>query len=212
MSSIPLFRIFEGSINYYKSLYSNKEGYYKRFINSITLSDILDVLKTEDENEFQSKKEIRVYGIAFNSNIAQLTNKMGSPKFLQSVNFEGLNHTTCFYKRLFFNHRVIVQFHFINNLFFYCNMSFMNLTDRYETKLLKILNEKYRNDFEGPAVKSISDCNKNFIRFEKILWPSVIYANKNPAIRNMITKQMELEKVVSITSHKRQTDEWRNNL
>jgi hypothetical protein len=117
-----------------------------------------------------------------------------------------------FYKKDFFGHRAVIQFHFLSDTFVYCNISFLGLPDKHQKKLSLMLDEKY-NDGKGDSLHGvISDCNNNLVWIERSVYPSIIYRNNSSVIRKIALEKIDEQRLISLSDRKRHYEEWRSNL
>ena len=197
---------------YYSSIQDTKDEYYRKFVDLISVEDILNVSNIDEANSILSEKEIRIFGLSFKDDSARLLKAMGKPRYRITDQILDFDHLVFFYKKDFFRHRALIQFHFLNDTFVYCHISFEGLPEKHQKKLSVMLDEKY-NDGKGNSLfRIITDCQGNFVWIERSVYPAIIYRNNSSGIRKIALQRIDEQKLLSLSGRQKHYEEWRSNL
>lgn len=197
---------------YYASIQDTKDEYYRKFVDLINVEDILNVSKIDEANSIHSEEEITIFGLSFKDGSERLLKVMGKPRYRIADLILDFDHQVFFYKKDFFGHRALIQFHFLNDTLAYCHISFEGLPEKHEKKLSAMLDERY-NDGKGDSLtRIISDCHKNFVWIERSVYPAIIYRNNSSDIRELALQRLDEQKLISLSDRQKHYEEWRANL
>ncbi len=169
----------EDQKRYYASIQDTKDEYYRKFVDLISVEDILNVSTIDPADCIHSAKEIRIFGLSFKDGLARLLKVMGKPRYRIADRILNFDHQVFFYKKDFFGHRALLQFHFLNDTFAYCHISIEGLPEKHQKKLSVMLDEKYNDGKGSSLLRIISDCHKNFVWIERSVYPAIIYRNNS---------------------------------
>ena len=127
----------------YSSFYQERESFYRSFINQYYLDFAHQVLSQEHHEPFLTKSMIAPHDIQFGSTPRRVIWKIGMPSFqVKDIN-DFKDHKILFYRTKLLRQKVLIQFHFINNFFYYSQLSFLSFTEKTNDILFNSIKGKY---------------------------------------------------------------------
>jgi hypothetical protein len=127
----------------YSSFYQERESFYRSFINQYYLDFAHQVLSQEHHEPFLTKSMIAPHDIQFGSTPRRVIWKIGMPSFqVKDIN-DFKDHKILFYRTKLLRQKVLIQFHFINNFFYYSQLSFLSFTEKTNDILFDSIKGKY---------------------------------------------------------------------
>lgn len=193
------------------SQYEDRESYYLQFIESTDINFYLSFFKEEEGRKvIKTDQRIKLFDLEFNAGIENVQKNMGTPRLKASYKKNGLKTTVLFYKKQFYNYKLILQFHFINN-----NLVYGCLTVPYHNKKIvstfeKLLSIKYNETISNNLENSIIvDFDNNRIVYRTYFYPSLIYVGNNVPQMTSLLKKSDESKMFRIQKH---SSEWYERL
>jgi hypothetical protein len=179
---------------------SKNVAYYKRENIIGNLQDMKRILSSAAEPENpNTEKEITINNIPLMEiSVQKLKNKFGNPSHvLKNDNVEG--HTVLFYKDSVSYYRFLIQYHFINNKFFFAGnkiSSMAVLSDSDKQKITNRISEKYLGKAfsmsKGWKVLVV-DPNHSTIRTLDDVYFYLYYLAGNDTTRELAAKYADLK-------------------
>src|SRR6201992_615260 len=130
--------------NRYSSFYQERESFYRSFINQYYLDFAHQLLSQEQYDPYLTKTLIAPHDIQFGASPRKVIWKIGMPSFqIKDIN-DFKDHKILFYRTKLLRQKVLIQFHFINNFFYYSQLSFLSFTDKTNNMLFNSIAGKYQ--------------------------------------------------------------------
>src|ERR1700742_2735909 len=139
--------------NRYSSFYQERESFYRSFINQYYLDFAHQMLSQEHYDPYLIKTLIAPHDIQFGATPRRVIWKIGMPSFqLKDIN-DFKDHKILFYRTKLLRQKVLIQFHFINEFFYYSQLSFLSFTE----KTNDILSHSIKSKYECPVTYESQD-------------------------------------------------------
>ena len=180
---------------------SNSSGYFVRENLLEDIRDLKSVLKTGFEPPFsETDKEITFHGVPLKGTSPRvIKSKFGSPMHIldNSKNIDG--HKVFFYKDSINIYKFLIQYHFIDNEFFFASnkvSSVTVLTDEVKTKVIDRIKIKYfaenAKEIVGLKVK-LKDPNGSILYTIDEVYYRLNYLLNNKTTKQLIKKYSDYE-------------------
>ncbi len=193
MSRYPISRYYAK----YSWFYMTKRQYYEEFYEEDSTQQLVETLGhvTAFDN---TSADIVAFDIPFETTPRRLVQKLGLPRYCKA-NKQNADFTEAayFYRKSFYQSRVVVQFHFIDGELAYCMATFLNLNAANEAKLIGLIKEKYQVSQKNN--RAIADAKGNCLLYEKIIHARLIYV-RNPG--QLVSRFTASEQKQTMTRHK----------
>lgn len=179
--------------NRYSSLYQERESFYRSFINQYYLDFAHQVLSQDHYASYLTKTLIAPQDIQFGASPRRVIWKVGMPSFqVKDIN-DFKNHKILFYRTKLLKQKVLIQFHFINNLFYYSQLSFLTFTEKTNNILFDSIKAKYEcpENFEEQDKACMTDICGNRLIIEKGIYLTVSYITGDTYPRKLMKDQMD---------------------
>jgi hypothetical protein len=163
--------------NRYSSFYQERESFYRSFINQYYLDFAHQVLAQEHNDPYLSKTLIAPHDIQFGANPRRVIWKIGMPSFqVKDIN-DFKDHKILFYRTKLLRQKVLIQFHFINNFFYYSQLSFLSHTEKTNDILFNSIKSKYEcpSELQSQGRVVMTDICNNKLIIEKGVYLTVSY-------------------------------------
>jgi len=208
---MSLFDLFSDDFNSKSSIYEDRESYYIQFIESTEFEYYLSFFQPkEKDRNVNTDQRIKLFDIDFNSGIEIITQNLGVPRLKVSYKKNGFNTTVLFYKKQFYSHKAILQFHLLNNSLIYGCLTIPHHDKKITATFNKLLSVKYSDaistDFENSI---ISDADNNKILYRNYFFPSLIYVGSNVSLIAPAQKDIDEKESFRIQKH---SSEWYERL
>src|SRR5215475_13819983 len=152
--------------NRYSSFYQERESFYRSFINQYYLAFAHQVLSQDQHEPYLTKSLIAPHDIQFGCTHRRVIWRIGMPSFqVKDIN-DFKDHKILFYRTKLLRQKVLIQFHFINNFFYYSQLSFLSFTEKTNDILFNSIKGKYEcpNAMESDGRLVMTDiCNNKLI-------------------------------------------------
>jgi len=179
--------------NRYSSLYQERESFYRSFINQYYLDFAHQVLSQDHYASYLTKTLIAPQDIQFGASPRRVIWKVGMPSFqVKDIN-DFKNHKILFYRTKLLKQKVLIQFHFINNFFYYSQLSFLTFTEKTNNILFDSIKAKYEcpENFEEQDKACMTDICGNRLIIEKGIYLTVSYITGDTYPRELMKDQMD---------------------
>ncbi len=164
----------------YSWFYATRREYYEEFYEDHTTQQLVHTLG-EVHTFDDTITTIEAFEIPFETSPRRLVQKFGFPRYHKATKENaGLTEATYFYRKNFYQSRVIVQFNFIDGELSYCIATFLNLHPTNEARLIDLMKEKYQVPNEPFTLnnRAIVDAQGNFLLYEKSIHARLIYVRE----------------------------------
>jgi len=179
--------------NRYSSFYQERESFYRSFINQYYLDFAHQVLSQEHHEPYLTKSLIAPHDIQFGCTPRRVIWRIGMPSFqVKDIN-DFKDHKILFYRTKLLRQKVLIQFHFINNFFYYSQLSFLSFTEKTNEILFNSIKNKYEcttatNDRQRLVMTDI--CNNKLI-IEKGVYLTVSYITGDTYPQQLMEEQLK---------------------
>ena len=178
--------------NRYSSLYQERESFYRSFINQYYLDFAHQLLSQEHYAPYLTRTLIAPQDIQFGASPRRVIWKVGMPSFqVKDIN-DFKNHKILFYRTKLLKQKVLIQFHFINNFFYYSQLSFLTFTEKTNNILFDSIKAKYEcpETFEEQDKACMTDICGNRLIIEKGIYLTVSYITGDVYPREQMKAQL----------------------
>lgn len=178
---------------HYNVFYREKENFYRSFINQYYLDFAYQLLNHEQVNPYATNTIIAPHDIPFGSSPRRVIWKIGMPSFqLKDIN-DFKDHKILFYKTKLLRQKVLIQFHFINEFFYYSQLSFLSFTEKINTVLSNSIRNKYQCSapFEDDSKVCMTDICGNKMIIEKGVYLTVSYITGESYPKKLMEEQIK---------------------
>jgi hypothetical protein len=179
--------------NRYSSFYQERESFYRSFINQYYLDFAHQVLSQEHHEPYLTKSLIAPHDIQFGCTPRRVIWRIGMPSFqVKDIN-DFKDHKILFYRTKLLRQKVLIQFHFINNFFYYSQLSFLSFTE----KTNDILFNSIKNKYECPTATDnrqrmvMTDICNNKLIIEKGVYLTVSYITGDTYPQKLMAEQLK---------------------
>jgi len=182
--------------NRYSSFEQEKESFYRSFINQYYLDFAHQLLSQEGTPAYLTNTIIAPHDIQFGSTPRKVIWKIGMPSFqVKDIN-DFKDHKILFYKTKLLRQRVLIQFHFINGLFYYSQLSFLTFTEKTNSILFNSIKSKYQfsGGFEDAGRTEMTDICGNKLIVEKGVYLAVSYITGDSLPKSLMEEQIKMRK------------------
>src|ERR1700748_3603312 len=129
--------------NRYSSIYQERESFYRSFINQYYLDFAHQQLSQEHHDPYLTKTLIAAHHTQLGDSPRRVIWKIGMPSFqVKNIN-DFKDHKILFYRTKLLRQKVLIQFHFINEFFYYSQLSFLSFTEKTNDILFNSIKAKY---------------------------------------------------------------------
>jgi hypothetical protein len=178
----------------YSSFYEERESFYRSFINQYYLDFAHQVLSQEHHEPFLTKSLIAPHDIQFGSTPRRVIWKIGMPSFqVKDIN-DFKDHKILFYRTKLLRQKVLIQFHFINNFFYYSQLSFLSFTEKTNDILFNSIKGKYEcpNAMQQNRDRLVmTDICNNKLIIEKGVYLTVSYITGDTYPQTLMEAQLK---------------------
>jgi hypothetical protein len=167
-------------LTYPSSSFDEREQYYLQFLPSTKTEYYKSIFKAHHVSA-TSKLEntIKFIDISFGESSKEIVNKLGKPRFKIDYEVGNKSIKVLFFKQDFFGIDAVVQFHCLNENFFYGSITIPSLEKEVIETLNDILSLKYGLHVDSknlnPNEFIVCDRQENKIIFQNFFYPSLIY-------------------------------------
>jgi hypothetical protein len=179
--------------NRYSSFYQERESYYRSFINQYYLDFAHGVLSQEHHDPYLTKSLIAPHDIQFGATPRRVIWKIGMPSFqVKDIN-DFKDHKILFYRTKLLRQKVLIQFHFINDFFYYSQLSFLSFTEKTNDVLFNSIKSKYEcpNAMEDQGRLVMTDICNNKLIIEKGVYLTVSYITGDSYPQTLMEEQLK---------------------
>ena len=188
-------------LNKYKKIrpytYNTKEEYYQNFEYPMSLENFVGLFEKRNE-ALQSNVEIHFKKIPFGVSHKEIIAKLGKPNLIKKAKFMECNHhIILFYKKLIAGHKVIIQTHLLEDIFFYGLLTCIDETIEIDI-INKTLVTKYLNGRENINCASITiyDKKDNKINLNVGVYITLQYTTGNREILRTLNQLIKDEQLM----------------
>jgi hypothetical protein len=177
----------------YSSFYQERESFYRSFINQYYLDFAHSVLSQEHHEPYLTKSLIAPHDIQFGSTPRRVIWKIGMPSFqVKDIN-DFKDHKILFYRTKLLRQKVLIQFHFINDFFYYSQLSFLSFTDKTNDILFNSIKGKYEcpNAMQDRERMVMTDICNNKLIIEKGVYLTVSYITGDTYPQTLMEAQLK---------------------
>jgi len=177
----------------YSSFYQERESFYRSFINQYYLDFAHQVLSQEHYEPYLTKSLIAPHDIQFGSTPRRVIWKIGMPSFqVKDIN-DFKDHKILFYRTKLLRQKVLIQFHFINNFFYYSQLSFLSFTEKTNDILFNSIKGKYEctNAIQNGERMVMTDICNNKLIIEKGVYLTVSYITGDTYPQTLMEAQLK---------------------
>ncbi|HXB10219.1 MAG TPA: hypothetical protein VNW04_24010 [Puia sp.] len=179
--------------NRYSSFYQERESFYRSFINQYYLDFAHQVLAQEHHDPYLTKTLIAPHDIQFGATPRRVIWKIGMPSFqVKDIN-DFKDHKILFYRTKLLRQKVLIQFHFINDFFYYSQLSFLSFTEKTNDILFNSIRSKYEcpNGMENQGRLVMTDICNNKLIIEKGVYLTVSYITGEAYPQKLMEQQLK---------------------
>jgi hypothetical protein len=179
--------------NRYSSFYQERESFYRSFINQYYLDFAHQVLSQEHHDPYLTKSLIAPHDIQFGSNVRRVIWKIGMPSFqVKDIN-DFKDHKILFYRTKLLRQKVLIQFHFIKDFFYYSQLSFLSFTEKTNDILFDSIKSKYEcpSAMENRDRLVMTDICSNKLIIEKGVYLTVSYITGDSYPQSLMEAQLK---------------------
>jgi hypothetical protein len=181
--------------NRYSSFYQERESFYRSFINQYYLDFAHQVLAQDHHDPYLTKTLIAPHDIQFGATPRRVIWKIGMPSFqVKDIN-DFKDHKILFYRTKLLRQKVLIQFHFINDFFYYSQLSFLSFTEKTNDILFDSIRSKYEcpNGLESQGRLVMTDICNNKLIIEKGVYLTVSYITGEAYQQKLMEQQLKLK-------------------
>ena len=187
------YKILPYSYNRYSNFYQERESFYRSFINQYHLDFAHQMLSQEHISPYLTNTIIAPQDISFGATPRKVVWKTGMPSFqLKDIN-DLKDHKILFYRTKLLKQKVLIQFHFIQGIFYYSQLSFLSFTEKTTDILVNSIKAKYQcsGAFEKQDKIFLTDICGNKMIIEKGVYLTVSYITGDAHPRKLMQDQMK---------------------
>ncbi|HEY4335419.1 MAG TPA: hypothetical protein VGM89_05965 [Puia sp.] len=177
----------------YSSFYQERESFYRSFINQYYLDFAHQVLSQEHHEPYLTKSLIAPHDIQFGCTPRRVIWRIGMPSFqVKDIN-DFKDHKILFYRTKLLRQKVLIQFHFINNFFYYSQLSFLSFTEKTNDILFNSIKGKYEcpTAAENRQRLVMTDICNNKLIIEKGVYLTVSYITGDTYPQKLMEEQLK---------------------
>jgi hypothetical protein len=183
---------------------SKSSSYFVRENVFEELRDLKKILKIGLEPPFSvTEKEITFHGVPLSTTTQQvIKKKFGNPFYVLDNSEVIAGHTVFFYKDSIATYKFLIQYHFIDNIFFFASnkvSSIRVLSEKDKEKVIKRIKVKYFGDdaeeIKGLLVK-VKDPNNSVLFTLDDVYYHLNYLLNNKTTKSLVEKYMDYEEPV----------------
>lgn len=180
----------------YNNFYQEKENFYRSFINQYYLDFAHQQLSQEQHAPYATNTIIAPHDIAFGASQRKVIWKIGMPSWQMKDINDFKEHRILFYRTKLLRQKVILQFHFIQGIFYYSQLSFLTFTEKTADILVDSIKGKYQcsGDFENQDKSCLTDICGNRMIIEKGVYLTVSYITGDATPKKLMLDQMKTRK------------------
>ena len=186
------YKILPYTYNRYNNFYQERESFYRSFINQYYLDFAHQMLSQEHLSPYPTNTIIAPQDIQFGATPRKVVWKTGMPSFqLKDIN-DFKDHKILFYRTKLLRQKVLIQFHFIQGIFYYSQLSFLSFTEKTNEILMNSIKNKYQcsGPFEGEEKVYMTDICGNKMIIEKGVYLTVSYISGDSTPKKLMQDQM----------------------
>lgn len=179
--------------NRYNNFYQERESFYRSFINQYYLDFAHQMLSQEHLSPYLTNTIIAPQDIQFGVNPRKVIWKTGMPSFqLKDIN-DFKEHKILFYRTKLLRQKVLIQFHFIQGIFYYSQLSFLSFTEKTNEILMDSIKAKYHcsGSFANQDKIYMTDICGNKMIIEKGVYLTVSYITGDAQPKKLMQDQMK---------------------
>jgi hypothetical protein len=180
--------------NRYNNFYQERESFYRSFINQYYLDFAHQMLSQEHLAPYFTNTIIAPQDIQFGASPRKVIWKTGMPSFqLKDIN-DFRDHKILFYRTKLLRQKVLIQFHFIQGIFYYSQLSFLSFTEKTNEILINSIKSKYQcsGSFENQEKVYMTDICGNKLIIEKGVYLTVSYITGDAQPKKLMQDQMQV--------------------
>jgi len=180
--------------NRYNNFYQERESFYRSFINQYYLDFAHQMLSQEHLAPYFTNTIIAPQDIQFGASPRKVIWKTGMPSFqLKDIN-DFRDHKILFYRTKLLRQKVLIQFHFIQGIFYYSQLSFLSFTEKTNDILVNSIKSKYQcsGSFENQEKVYMTDICGNKLIIEKGVYLTVSYITGDAQPKKLMQDQMHV--------------------
>ena len=180
--------------NRYNNFYQERESFYRSFINQYYLDFAHQMLSQEHLAPYFTNTIIAPQDIQFGASPRKVIWKTGMPSFqLKDIN-DFRDHKILFYRTKLLRQKVLIQFHFIQGIFYYSQLSFLSFTEKTNEILINSIKSKYQcsGSFENQEKVYMTDICGNKLIIEKGVYLTVSYITGDAQPKKLMQDQMHV--------------------
>ena len=188
------YKILPYTYNRYNNFYQERESFYRSFINQYYLDFAHQMLSQEHLSPYLVNTIIAPQDVQFGATPRKVIWKTGMPSFqLKDIN-DFKDHRILFYRTRLLRQKVLIQFHFIQNTFYYSQLSFLSFTEKTSDILMNSIKAKYKctGPFENEDKIYLTDICGNKMIIEKGVYLTVSYISGDGLPRKLMQDQMQV--------------------
>jgi len=188
------YKILPYTYNRYNNFYQERESFYRSFINQYYLDFAHNMLSQEHLSPYLTNTIIAPQDIQFGASTRKVIWKTGMPSFqLKDIN-DFKDHKILFYRTKLLRQKVLIQFHFIQNTFYYSQLSFLSFTEKTNDILMNSIKAKYQCSglFENEDKVYMTDICGNKMIIEKGVYLTVSYITGDSHPKKLMQEQMQM--------------------
>jgi len=188
------YKILPYTYQRYNSFYQERESFYRSFINQYYLDFAHQMLSQEHLSPYLTNTIIAPQDIQFGSSSRKVIWKTGMPSFqLKDIN-DFKDHKILFYRTKLLRQKVLIQFHFIQNIFYYSQLSFLSFTEKTNEILMNSIKAKYQCSglLENADKVYMTDICGNKMIIEKGVYLTVSYISGDSYPKKLMQDQMQV--------------------
>ena len=196
------YRFLPGSRRY-SSFDQERESFYRSFINQYYVEMAHRQLSEEyPHHSFLTNTVIAPQDIAFGSSPRKVIWKAGMPSFQVKDLNDFKDHRVLFYRTRLVHEKVLIQFHFINNFFYYCQLSFLCYNEKTDSILADSIRSKYQCSatFGKDETVILTDICHNKLIIEKGIYLTVSYICGDNYPKSQLEEQLRQRNELSLKS------------
>src|SRR5258708_7772478 len=182
----------------YNTFYQERESFYRSFINQYYLYFANQLLSEEDVSPYLTKSLIAPHDIQFGATPRRVIWKIGMPSFqVKDIN-DFKDHKILFYRTKLLRQKVLIQFHFIEDFFYYSQLSFLSFTEKTNDILFNSIKNKYEcpNAVENQGRLVMTDICNNKLIIEKGVYLTVSYVTGDSYPQSLMEQQLQQKQLL----------------
>jgi hypothetical protein len=179
------------------------EEYYGQFYSPKSLKELDRIINNREKRIVEAKEIISFKQIPFDATIKQTLKLFGKPLYRTKNETQVPGHQIYFYRYDMGGYKVVAQLHFLEDTFFMGQYLFTDLESEKFVNIKEVLAQKYLSDDSlklGDVV--MRDGKNNRIEIDDDSYSIIYYISGNPKYSNILRKQIELKKEMSLKAEK----------